>query len=84
MAKGNRTCDHCHTEITEENRIIAKLFLTPALGLTKVNASDYHAHMDIGQCCTEWLTKQAGEWQTRRKRGSHGRVSSTADALAAR
>jgi len=80
-----RTCDHCSKRITKENPVIAKLFSAPVItGKTRSTHSNYTAHMDIGQCCAEWLVK-LGMWQKRQtnKEQHNGRRLRPADPLAA-
>ena len=85
MAKGQRTCDHCHKVIDERNPLSAKLYMTPAQA-TRENQrhrhSNYTASMDIGNCCASWLVR-LGTWDKRKKRKAGQNGGNTGDAVAA-
>lgn len=64
MARNNPTCDVCK----QPARIVAKLFLMPIREAEKHSASNYTAHLDVGECCVTKMQK-FGAWQKRKRQG---------------
>lgn len=60
-------CDSCGKDITEDNPLAAKLFLTPKNGKkTRYDHSGYTSHLDVGKCCVKKVY-DLGKWQKRKK-----------------
>jgi hypothetical protein len=78
-------CDACHKPITDDNPIIYKLFLAPAIpGKTKNTHGNYTGHADIGKCCATKYTSSI-KWQKRKtntESNNGKRHRPAADALA--
>lgn len=61
-----RTCDNCNKRITDDNPVVAKLYLAPYTpGKTRATHNNYTGHMDIGLCCSSPILKGMN-WRRRR------------------